>query len=153
MGAIWPEMDKNGPKRRDSGKRISRGRRPRTYSPEEWRLILRAARGHWCGAAVRWMFHTGMPRARICALLWRDIEPLDEAGPMYQELCHLQYERSQLPRVLRRDPGSLPVFLNRRGGRLNPATFADLLRDLLKAELLRDLLKAERVKERGGNGR
>jgi len=104
----------------------------RVYDDHERALLRLAARGHWAGAAVRWLLTTGCTRADLCRLTWSTIEAIDPTHPMFQEMNEVRWRAARSARRLGRDIALMPVFPNAYGNRMNPGTFRDLLSSLLE---------------------
>jgi hypothetical protein len=108
--------------------------RRRTLSDAEKTLLLAAAHGHWAGGAIRWMLTTGDNRETVCALLWSDLDGIRDGHPMAAEMRVRRQQAVAVAAGLGRDIVTMPVFPNFLGRVMNPKTFADLVRDLIRRQ-------------------
>jgi integrase len=108
--------------------------RRRTLSDAEKTLLLAAAHGHWAGGAIRWMLTTGDDRETVCALRWGDLDGIGDAHPMAAEMRVRREQAVAVAARLGRDIATMPVFPNFQGRVMNPKTFADLVRDLIRKQ-------------------
>jgi hypothetical protein len=106
----------------------------RTLSDAEKTLLLAAAHGHWAGGAIRWLLTTGDDRETVCALLWADLDRIGDAHPMAAEMRVRREQAVVVAAGLGCDIATMPVFPNFQGRVMNPKTFADLVRDLIRKQ-------------------
>jgi hypothetical protein len=107
--------------------------KPKVYNPDEREALLRGAAGHWAGGAARWMLHTDCSRAEVCRLRWRDISRLERDHPLYPELYVRRCRAQEISRATGVDLGAMHVFLNYYGLPMDPATFGDRLREMIRS--------------------
>jgi len=103
----------------------------KAYTDEERDILLRAARGHWAGGAVRWMLTTGCSRAEVCALTWAGIAGIDRHHPLHDEIKARRGRAVAEARATGRVLDRQPVFPGFYGQRLKSDAFRNTLRLLL----------------------
>ena len=106
----------------------------RTLSDAEKTLLLAAAHGHWAGGAIRWLLATGASREAVCGLRWGDLDGIRDGHPMAAEMRVRRWQAMAVAAELGRDVVTMPVFPNFQGRVMNPKTFADLVRDLIRRQ-------------------
>jgi integrase len=108
--------------------------RRKTLSDAEKTLLLAAAHGHWAGGAIRWLLTNGATREEVCGLRWGDLDGIGDAHPMAGEMRVRREQAVAVAAELGRDLATMPVFPNFQGRAMDPKTFADLMRDLIRRQ-------------------
>jgi hypothetical protein len=111
----------------------------KVFDAEERDALLRGARGHWAGGAVRWHLTTGQDRKGLCALVWADMDWIRnyEDHMMHAEIAARRREAAERALRIGVPLAGLPVFPNFYGQTCNPESLADVFRRLIRRGRMR----------------